>query len=466
MTRKGLLSVLDIARELNAGKATTKFILKRFKKWLPFDLIDGQAFYSGAIMKPLFLIQENLDMGVLPSDIEKKLDQTCEADPDKGFSPLSNSSNSKGIYMEKETLNLLKSLLIEIGDQQKRIVSAHEKRAEVEERKAAAIEKTAVAEEKKAEAMNNIAKALQDMNTIGAGDHAVQQINHKAAAILAADAVMEDELIQDKTIQDDISPELDNLSALIQDDRNDDEKEGLSSPVDPIQTGDPNSPEDQAGVDQNQADRKQPNKKQPDKSSSDKNQSDPHLTDQGTELDDLSALIDEDEAEDGVKTETQDPMVMDDLSKLIESSPDLDLQDNDMDDLSQLIEEESVSQNQENPLVQMDDLSRLIDEPDTGAPEDTDGPDTDNQGTLEEAAAVDNEPENVPEVKIDISPEKDIKKYKAAVMKIIIDLKKDGLSAEAAAIYLNKNKIKTLSGKPEWSLKAISQIYTFIASAA
>ena len=50
-------------------------------------------------------------------------------------------------------------------------------------------------------------------------------------------------------------------------------------------------------------------------------------------------------------------------------------------------------------------------------------------------------------------------------MKIIIGFKNDNLNAEETTNLLNKNKIKTLSGKPKWGQKAISQIYKFIDSA-
>jgi len=65
---------------------------------------------------------------------------------------------------------------------------------------------------------------------------------------------------------------------------------------------------------------------------------------------------------------------------------------------------------------------------------------------------------------MDLSPDDDIEKYKAAIMKVILELKTDGMSAEETTLLLNKNKIRTLSGKPEWSQKAISQIYKFMTA--
>ena len=150
MTREKLLSVLGIAEELNTGKATTKFMLKRFEKWLPYDLIDGQAFYHpDKTVKRLVVIQKNLDMGMLPSKIEKKLDAFCDGNSDDLSNHFSSPSKNEDIRLSNDGLNLLESLITDIGEQQKRIAIAHEKRAEVEERKAVAIEKRSVAEEKK-----------------------------------------------------------------------------------------------------------------------------------------------------------------------------------------------------------------------------------------------------------------------------------------------------------------------------
>ena len=55
MTRENLLSVLDIAKELNTGRATAKFLLKRFKKWMPSELINGQRLYPATIIKTLYI---------------------------------------------------------------------------------------------------------------------------------------------------------------------------------------------------------------------------------------------------------------------------------------------------------------------------------------------------------------------------------------------------------------------------
>jgi len=340
------LSVLDIAKELNAGKATIKFLLKRFKKWLPCDLIDGQAFYSAAIVKQLLLIHEDIGLGLLPSDIEKKLEALCDSDldPDNLNSGDSdscdlsgsfvNSSQTEDIRLSNSGLTLLRSLFSDIGEQQKRVAMAHEKRAEVEERKAVAIEKRAEAEEKKADAMNNIANALQEMNRLRTSDPDLMHITHQAVSIIAED-------------ETDETNETGKTAETAETDTEDENREIL---------------------------------------------------------DDLSSLIE------------NDPPQLDDLSTLI-------------DDLPEIVQ----------PGKELDDLSKLIDDPE--------------------------EVEDITEIKIDISPKEDLEKYKAAVMKIIIELKTDGLDMEEATNRLNRNRIKTLSGKAEWSQKAISQIYKFIESA-
>ena len=400
MSLEKTLSISDIAKELNSGKTTIKFILKRFRKWLPSETVDGQSIYPCTTIRKIIFIQGNLDDGVLPHEIEKKLDDAISsmASPDYEFNDVLdtfvNSSQNGDIRLSKEGLTLLKSLFSDIGEQQKRIAIAHEKRAEAEERKAVAIEKRAGAEEKKARAMNNIANALQEMNKLRGMDSETLQIDHEAAPDDRS------QLVDEQRKPADIQP-LDDLSALI----------------------------DEASV----------------KSS------------ESEEIDDLSRLIDSEstlEAPPVQKDEKPEnkPVELDNLSKLIDDPLGQDKIEQDMDDLSQLIDESSDT----DPAAQeLDDLASLID---------SDSPETDD----DLSRLIDDEAEPVaepPEIKIDISPEEDRKKYKSDVMKTIIGLKTDGLSVEETTQTLNKNRIKTLSGKPEWSQKAISQIYKFIESA-
>ena len=403
MAPEKLLSILDIAEELKTGKATTKFMLKRFKNWLPYDLVDGQAFYHpDTTIKLLFIIQENLDMGMLPSKIEKKLDALCNVNPD--------DLSDKDIRLSNDGLTLFKSLFSDIGEQQKRIAIAHEKRAEVEERKAFAIEKRAEAEEKKAEAMNNIAAALQEMNKLRAIDPATRQIAHQAASIIVTDETdtieLDDlSLLLDETKEGDDKPEIkiDDLSKLIDEDLL---ISAESVPLDNLSL----LLDTDAAADDIPKDRKP--------------------AEQPVVLDDLSALIDQNDNDLAIEPSIE----LDDLSKLIDDASNSGQIVQDMDDLSLLITDDALQ------MVQMDDLSKLIDDPED-APDDT------------------------PVININISPEEDLGKYKAAIMKIIIKLKTDGLSVEDTTDRLNQNKIKTLSGKSKWGQKAISQIYKFIESA-
>ncbi|MFH2060903.1 MAG: hypothetical protein ABIJ59_18680 [Pseudomonadota bacterium] len=408
MAKENLLSVLDIAQQLDTGKATTKFLLKRFKDWIPVTFIEGQPFYPNDAINTLFTIQGKLEMGILPGDIEKELDgkRLFNGDakkPNQGsnlFDTLSNNKNiQEDIRLSKEGLQILRSVFTEIGEQQNRIAKAHEKRAEVEERKAIAIEKRAEAEEKKADAMNNIAKALHEMNRLRAPDLVSQQIAHQAASIIVADE--SDSLSSpynihtDNTYTEDIL--IDDLSLLVE-----------------PQTKDP-------------------------------------IIETLPETDDLSLLLDE--------TVFYDSEI-DDLSQLLDIAPTNDYPPDDLiDDLAKLIDKP----------VELDDLSALIDP----KPELTDvSLDMDNLSLLIDSTT---EPSTEPSteepttdsdpITIDISPQEDQGKYKAAVMQVIIGLKTDGLSIEETTKTLNANKVKTLSGKPEWGQKAISQIYKFIDAA-
>jgi hypothetical protein len=357
--REKLLSVSELAHELNLGKAMVQFILKRFKKWLPCEPVNGNPLYPAFILKKLIFIHENLEMGLLPGEVETMLNN-AQDDP---------ARPAEDIHISNDSLMLLKSLFSEIGEHQARIAAAHEKRAAAEERKAAAIEKRAEAEEKKARAMDNIATALQQMNALRSSeaDHETRQIIHNAADILAKNNT-------------DIS---ENFKETIPDDEP--ENHDIIEPE----------------------------------------------NDEVIEMDDLSALVDDEDN----KT---DELPVDDLYALIDSEEPLD-------DLYALIDDEINTGTEPETHEDMDDLSLLID----GLEEKADGKKT----------------QQVPEIKIDITPEQDLAKYKSEVMKIIIGFKSDGLSVEQTTDLLNANHVKTLSGKPEWSKKAISQIYKFIESA-
>jgi len=151
------------------------------------------------------------------------------------------------------------------------------------------------------------------------------------------------------------------------------------------------------------------------------------------DLDDLSTLIDRVSTQVSPKTDLcQDLSVLDDLSLLIDGSASLETPE--LDDLSLLITPDAKIHKSLPPTDDpMDDLSALIGD--------------------------------TPSLRPDITPEENLKEYKAAVMKIIIGLKTQDLSAEETTKRLNRDGVQTISGKSQWSEKAISQIYKFIDSA-
>jgi hypothetical protein len=171
--------------------------------------------------------------------------------------------------------------------------------------------------------------------------------------------------------------------------------------------------------------------------------------------DDLSLLIEKDSPD-----EINLPDELDDLSALIENaSKSTEIE---IDDLSALLEKESLESPPSNSQKSMDDLTQLITPADALMDDlskliDPAGP---TQPFIPEGSGL----EETKIIKMDLSPDDDIEKYKAAIMKVILELKTDGMSAEETTLLLNKNKIRTLSGKPEWSQKAISQIYKFMVA--
>ncbi|CCK80511.1 hypothetical protein [Desulfobacula toluolica] len=430
MTQKRLLSVSGIINELNIGKVTTKFLLKRFGKWMPYDLIDGQPFYPIETIKKLFMIQEMLEMGMLPSDIEKKLVSAFNSDDSP--SPFENQPQQEDIRLSMDGLTLLKSVFSDIGEQQKRIAIAHEKRAE--------------AEEKKADAMNNIANALQEIKTLLENDPAIQRIIHQASAVITSDDPDDTDKKAPPIEMDDLSllldeaEEQDDLSLLLDDTKElNDQMDDLSTLIDEV------------ACPANESDQLDDLSLLLDKVSSEED----IKTDKTLALDDLSALIDQNSSSIKTEASVEQPVELDDLLKLIDDPPYKSLPPSqDLDDLSLLIEQDPVLKKETNNTVQdkdlkMDDLSTLLDDQTNNEP-----PSFGNE-----------ESENTPVIKIDITPEENLERYKAAVMKVIIGLEADGLDVEAATNRLNKNRIRTLSGNPKWNQKAISQIYKFIRSA-
>ena len=499
MTRGKLISALDIAEELNTGKATIKFLLRRFKKWLPYELVNGMPYYVPEIIKTIIKILEHLETGMLPGEIDKYLDTLSSSDTIHILNPSINLLQNEDIRLNKEGVVLLKSLFSELGEQQKRIAIAHEKRAAAEERKAVAIEKRAEAEEKKAGAMNNIANALQEMNKIRTSgvEPATQQIVHQAANALIIDetdtrytSIRIDNAYDNpkdssvfRKMDSDISNLLDE-DDLIEEFSKIDELPGSCN----TEMEDPLScltgvfkTDDLSLLIENeyQEDKNQSGKLNDLSALLESNFKSPEI-----EIDDLSTLLDKESFE-SVATEELDDLsslvdgrheinrntkktilsnlyeplddlnkligprhdLMDDLSKLIQTPVEGASRKN-VDDLSLLIDIDYHLSNEKPSVIQMDDLSKLINPVEN----------------FEPAILMEENSKHIKSIKMDISPEDSIEKYKAAIMKVILELKTDGLTAEETTLLLNKNKIRTLSGKPEWSQKAISQIYKFITS--
>lgn len=473
MNQEKSLSIPDIARELNFGIATLKFILKRFRPWLSFERIDGHPYYSRSTIPILIKIQDALETGLLPSQIDQELktgsqefSNSMESGPinsdprmDRNFSQLPNED----IRVSKDGLTLIKSLFDDIAIVQNRVATAHEKRANAEERKAVAIEKRAEAEEKKAIAMNNIANALQEMNHQRRLDSPAREMVHTAAQIMTLETNQMDLADIEDTEQQDYpeifnspDPSMDLLEAseIQMDDLSDliGEDILLEDPLVDVQNIPENisqKPEDSTQTAPPLDDLAALIDQEPTRAAREEEEiseiddlvnligepSDPAM-------DDLSALIDAVSTQDSPKTD-----LLDDLSLLIEDSASLETMA--LDDLSLLIE----------TPAELDDLSLLITDatgPDSLPPADK------PREPMDDLSALIND---TPSLKPDITPEKNLKEYKAAVMKIILGLKTQDLSAEETTQRLNQDGVQTISGKSQWSEQAISQIYKFIDSA-
>ncbi len=486
MNQENALSVFDISQELNTGTAFTKFMLKRFDKFLSPDTSKGHPVYSTDAVRLLLKIKNALDSGKLPSQIELELENRTQEGPlpDNDFDTENNflTGPNGDIRVSKDGLKLIKSLFSDIGEQQKRIAAAHEKRAEAEERKALAIEKRAEAEEKKASAMNNIASALQEMNRLKVQDPETIRIAHHAAEIFDH----ESKLLEDP------DPDLSGQDNLEAKDDSDFPEDDLSNLLDMEPRPDHKGAQDSDDLNQFIEEAAEATEKTEDKNAGDMDDLSVLLGDEAPDathekLDDLNELIDK-VSEDKARTDELDDLSkliedpadlqeMDDLSRLIDTETCQTAKASDMDDLSLLVElpespggtddlsllvdpVETKPSNHGTPAAdEMDDLSLLVDDQKSQAPPE-DLP-MDDLSDLVDASG-----DLPPLVKPNISPQEDLEAYKAAIMKIIIELKSSGTTAEDAAKRLNREQILTLSGKPQWGVKALEQIYRFIESAS
>ncbi len=134
MIQEKLVSAHELARELEAGVATTKFILKRFQARFPFETQAGERYYSRDIL-PLFIkIKEALDSGMVPSEIDQEIENPVRKDP-----LTANNEKSRGkaeeppgqtIELGREGLNRILSFLDEFKDLQRQIAASMETMAD------------------------------------------------------------------------------------------------------------------------------------------------------------------------------------------------------------------------------------------------------------------------------------------------------------------------------------------------
>jgi len=416
MTRSKLLTIAALRDELDMGKATLKFILHRFDPWLATQVVDDETYYTEQAVTTLLKIKKFLDAGMLPEQIEAFLAQ--EAEMLKATASAQHSAGNQGtIPVDMDSVSIFKDMFQVYIEKQERIALAQEALARVEEKKADAMEKRAAAEEKKADAMTNIALALQEMNQRHSATPQAMEIAGRAVETLALEESVEiDESPLDTSVSvSDPDSDLGVFESLPEETQPAPEINNLSDDMDDLS-------------------------KLIDSDLSLSNSPDIE-DDNENDLDDLFSFVDMDT--DVPKDLNEDLDDLDDLSLLIE--PVSDERDIDLDDLSALIEEPA------HPQEPMDDLSLLVD------------------GIEEKAGQVplreDSQVKETPLIKPDISPDQDMKKYKAAVMKIIIELKDQGLTAQQTTDRFNRDGIATLSGKRAWGVKAIEKIYGFIDSA-
>jgi DNA-binding transcriptional MerR regulator len=370
------VSIHDIARELDAGFAVTKLMLKRFGHRFTADLSGGYPRYAQKDLPLMRQINQWISAGMAFSQIETMLETAADSSVEARI-PSAFVSHPEQVQLSGDGLRLIQSFLTDLGEHQKRLAAAQEKRAAAEERKAAAIEKRAAAEENKARAMDHIAEALKELSRQHPLEPGVQMVAHEAAR--AVESAIGPSGFTDPVNADPIPPPAaDDLTAL------------LDAPIF-----------------------------------------------HSREMDDLSDLID---AVAQQPVQSEDPGYADRLTR---SSAITD-PSSDLDDLSTLVN---------TPLmdpVSLDNLSELI------APEHESGESVDDLTALLDTAS---------SLRPGISRDENLEEYKAAVMTIIMDLKSSGLSDHQTAERLNRDGVDTISGKPEWTVAAITQIYKYIDAA-
>ncbi|WP_320040302.1 MerR family transcriptional regulator [uncultured Desulfobacter sp.] len=529
MTRSTLLTIKDLINELNLGKATLKFILHQFSPWIPTQIVNNETYYTEQAVTTLLKIKKFLDTGMLPDQIETFLAQEAEmlkaaakyptGNPSKSPIDLASASMLKDmfqVYIEKQDrIAQAQENLVRVED---RKADAMEKRAAAEEKKADALTNIARALQEMNQRHSTVPQAMEVAGR-AVESIALEESPEPAENLLdthfdkneyfSEDPLPMEDPFQDQDhedIGDTVFSNLDDLSLLVNETAlTPEDIDDLSSLINSV--SDPSGTLDDL------------------ESLLDETPSTSEVSTASHDMDDLSKLVDPDDDTADDKNEND----LDDLFSLVDMEPDVPKDVNEsIDDLSWLIEPErdtitgdlddlsALIEKPEQTQEMMDDLSLLVDDADKESGQATSGdairtddlwalvPNADNsspkiqgQGahsvdasemdnlsalidiapddtaisddtTSGGHANVDNPTESTldtPSIKPNISPDQDMKSYKAAVMKIIIGLKEQGLTAQETTDRLNRDDVATLSGKPTWGLKAIEKIYGFINSA-
>ncbi|WP_080803223.1 hypothetical protein, partial [Desulfamplus magnetovallimortis] len=442
MSDKKFLTASMLAKELGSGKATIKFLLNRFNRWLPYSMKNGQKLYEQSVLDTLIIISEQFESGTLPSEIETVLEGQKVYLPDiSKQTALSNTNAHSGQPQNNESSVTLSDILKVFTAHQERIALAEERRALAEEKKAEALSKRAEAESLKAVAIEHLAEKIESISstiissflsvtsnkeTLDSLNKSSDNLDHdhltpdslsssKDTDPSTADQPIDNEpLIDNNTetdesitdnsegqLSDDISfsDELDDpilqgfedLSHFIEDEVNSDDKKDKFSPTDtpdlPEQDGSEDSFFNSDSSNENKAWNQEDQVREPWNTNQDDEepwmkshdyQDVKHKADvtqnidiSESDIDDLSALIDENTLDNMDIKDMESDNDLDNLSALIDDSEfkqnndflNNNSEDKDtIDDLAALIDDQPLSRGLEVRSDEIDDLSTLIDD--------------------------------------------------------------------------------------------------------
>ncbi len=200
MDTNSFLTVSQLSSELAAGETIIKFLVKRFKDWVPVTDQSGQKYYTVQSLITLTYLLDKINRGLLPSQIEKELESKTIQLGLQDISPCSH----------EQANNLME-----------RRVTALEKIAEAEEKKALAIEKNLETEALKVDAMNNIANAILSINAVPVSNSNIEP-GHEECKIDDLSLLLDPEIIVTDHAIDDLSmlieqknEKIDDLSMLL-----------------------------------------------------------------------------------------------------------------------------------------------------------------------------------------------------------------------------------------------------------